>query len=100
MACFSVRTLNNDFGGGPRRAGRVPRLADVAAAVALVDDREPQEAASRVDADRQPRLALLRPAGRWHGGGGNSTENYRVTILVGKNLPLTLFPQLWQLVGR
>ena len=56
-----VRTLNNDLGGGPRRAGRVPRLADVAATVALVDGGEPQEAAGRVHAHRQPRLALLRP---------------------------------------
>ena len=61
LSGISTRTLNDDLGGGPRRAGRVPGLADVAAAVALVDGGEPQEAAGCVDADRQPRLALLRP---------------------------------------
>ena len=54
-------TLNNDLGGGPGSAGRVAGLADVPAAVGLVDGSEPEKTAGRVDADRQPRLALLRP---------------------------------------
>ena len=54
-------TLNNDLGGGPGGAGRVAGLADVPTAVALADGSEPEKAASRVHADRQPRLALLRP---------------------------------------
>ena len=58
---FVSRTLNNDFGRGPGRAGRTAGLADVPTAVALADGSEPEKAASRVHADRQPRLALLRP---------------------------------------